>query len=120
VRRKQTQRQRRYNPRKEAQTMTVKDIAECINTQRTPGRATLEKEVVLRVAGKDYAIRRIDASTATIVLEGGEEVIHEDSLERDLPQSPGGQEGEGVEPAPPAVGQVIMAAETTPQENQES
>jgi hypothetical protein len=110
--------ERRYIT-KEVNTMTVKEIAECVRTQLEQGRVPFEKEVVLRVGGRDYAVRGVDTSTSAIVLEGGEAVVHEDSLQGDMAEGPGGPEGEGVEPAPPEVGQAIMASDTTPQENQE-
>jgi hypothetical protein len=99
--------------------MQAKELVAYLKTQFEQGLSPFEKEVVVRLAGRDYAIRNIDTSTSAIVLEGGEAIIHEDSLQGDMAEGPGGPEGEGIEPAPPEVGQAIMASDTTPQENQE-
>jgi hypothetical protein len=81
--------------------MKAKHLLEYLETQSERSEATLfEKEVVVRVGGREYAIRRVDASTSAIVLEGGEELIQEDTLpgRGDVPSGP---EGEGIEPPPP-------------------
>jgi hypothetical protein len=57
-------------------------------------------EVVLRAGGRDYAIRSMDASRSSVILEGGEEIIHEDARPG-IGEVPGGPEGEGVEPPAP-------------------
>jgi hypothetical protein len=81
--------------------MKAKHLLEYLETQSERSEATLfEKEVVVRVGGREYAIRRVDASTSTIVLEGGEELIQEDTLPG-RGDVPGGPEGEGIEPPPP-------------------
>jgi len=99
--------------------MKAKEILAQLKTELEEGHTPFEKEVMVRMAERDYAIRSIDTSTAAIVLEVGEEVILEDTRAGDTTEGPGGPEGEGVEPPPPAVGQAIMASDT-PQENQES
>jgi hypothetical protein len=100
--------------------MQTKEILACLKTEIEQGLSPFEKDVMVRIAGRDYAIRRIDTSTSAIVLEAGEEVLHEDSLQGDRAAGPGGPEGEGIEPSPPETGQSIMASDTPPQENPES
>jgi len=119
-RRKQKKQQRRYNPSKEAvNTMQAKEILAFLKTQLEEGHTPFEKNVVVRLGGRDYAMRSIDASTADIILEVGEPVLHDDSLPGERAAGPGGPEGEGVEPPPPKAGQSIMTSDTTPQENSE-
>jgi hypothetical protein len=98
--------------------MKAKDIVAHLNTQLGQSRSALEKEVVVRIGGQDYAIRGIDASTAAVILEGGAEVTHEDTLSGGSFEGPGGPEGEGVEPPPPEIGQAIMASDPATQEKQ--
>jgi hypothetical protein len=86
--------------------MKAKQLLEYVNTQLEQGHSPLEKEVVLRVAGRDYAIRSLDASTSAIILEGGEEVIHEDTLPG-IAEASGKPKGEGIEPPPPEKLQAI-------------
>jgi hypothetical protein len=99
--------------------MKAKAILAYLKTQLEGGDSPFEKEVLLRVAGRDYAIRSIDASTSAILLEGGEEVTYADTLAGGRAEGPGGPEGEGVEPAPPGRLRGIKASEAAPQENQE-
>jgi hypothetical protein len=80
--------------------MKAKHILEYLETQSENSATLFEKEVMVRVGGREYAIRRVDASRSAIVLEGGEEIIHEDTRPG-LGNVPGGPEGEGVEPPPP-------------------
>jgi hypothetical protein len=60
--------------------MKAKDIIAHLKTQLEQGLAPFEQEVVVRLAGRDYTVRSIDASTAALVLEGGAEVIQDDTL----------------------------------------
>jgi hypothetical protein len=88
--------------RKEPTGMSLDDLVAALHTHRphdpTPGRP----EVVLRIAGKDYTIRGIYASTAHVIIEGGEEMTPAALSPERLVAAPGGPEGEGGEPAPPA------------------
>ena len=96
--------------------MKAKEIVAHLKTQLEQGRSPFEKEVVVRLAGRDYAVRSIDASTAAVVLEGGDEILQDDMLPGTPARGPGDPEEEGGAPPPPAIGQSIMAAETVPQE----
>jgi hypothetical protein len=80
--------------------MKVKQILEYLKQQSQGGTSLFEKEMVVRIEGREYAIRSIDASTSDVVLWGGEEIIHEDTRPG-LGDVPGGPEGEGIEPPPP-------------------
>jgi hypothetical protein len=60
--------------------MQTKKLLQCLKTQIAQGIAPFEKEIVLRIAGRDYAVRSIDTSTAPMIFEAGEEIIHDDTL----------------------------------------
>ena len=60
--------------------MNARELFAQLKTQLDQGRSPLEQEVVVRLAGRDYTVRSIDVSTAALVLEGGAEVIHDDTL----------------------------------------
>ena len=60
--------------------MKATELFAQLQTQREQGRSPFEKEVVVRLAGRDYTVRSIDVCTAAFVLEGGEEITHEDTL----------------------------------------
>ena len=92
--------------------MSLDDLIAALNTHRPPSPTPGQPEVVLRIAGRDYTIRGIYASTAHVIIEGGEEVTPATSAPERLAAVPGGPEGEGVEPAPPADRQ--QAAQITP------
>ena len=77
--------------------MQAQDIVEHLKTQSG-------KNVVVRVAGKEHAIRGIYEVEAAVVIEAGEMTATE-AFPTDTPSGlgevPGGPEGEGVEPPPP-------------------
>ena len=60
--------------------MKAREIFAQLQTQLVQEHSPLEKEVVVRLAGRDYTVRSIDVSTAALVLQGGEEITHEDTL----------------------------------------
>ena len=97
--------------------MKVRHIVDHVKQQIDSGAALWEKEVVLRVGGRDYAIRSIDTSTSDIVLWGGEEIIHEDTRPG-VGGVPGGPVAEGVEPenALREAEQITPVAEVVPDE----
>ena len=78
--------------------MKVKQILAYLKQQSDRSASLFEQEVVLRVEGRDYAIRSIDSSTSAVVFWGGEELIHENTLPG-VGDVPGGSEEAGVEPA---------------------
>jgi hypothetical protein len=82
--------------------MSLDDLIAALNTHRPPSPTPGQPEVVLRIAGRDYSIRGIYASTAHVIIEGGEEVTPATAGPERLATVPEGPEGEGVEPAPPA------------------
>lgn len=88
--------------------MQIEQVVEQLASQLDLRPSLGGKAVVLRVAGKDYALRRIAGSASSIIIEGGEELTHDDSLSGPPSTVPGGPEGEGVEPAPPAEVQAEM------------
>ena len=82
--------------------MQLDDIIASLNTHR-PSRPTPgQPEVVLRIAGRAYTVRGMYASTAHVIIEGDEEVASAALSPEHLTAVPGGPEGEGVEPTPPA------------------
>jgi hypothetical protein len=97
--------------------MKVKQILEYLKQQADRSASLFEQEVVLRVEGRDYAIRSIDTSTSAVVLWGGEEIIHEDTRPG-VVDMPGGSEGAGVEPADTLreAEQITPVAEVVPDE----
>ena len=60
--------------------MKAREIFAQLQTQLVQEHSPLEKEVVVRLAGRDYTVRSIDVSTAALVLEGGAEVLQDDTL----------------------------------------
>jgi hypothetical protein len=100
--------------------MKVRQMLEYLKQQSEGSASLFEKEVMLRVEGREYAIRSIDTSTSDLVLWGGEEIIHEDTRPG-IGDMPGGLEGEGVEPEPPGEAlreaeQITPVAEVVPDE----
>ena len=97
--------------------MKVRQILEYLKQQSESSASLFEQEVVLRVEGRDYAIRSIDTSTSDLVLWGGEEIIHADTRPG-IGDAPGGSEGRGIEPEN-ALGeaeQITPVAEVVPDE----
>jgi hypothetical protein len=97
--------------------MKVRHIVDYVKQQSDSDASLFEKEVVLRVGGRDYAIRSIDTSTSDIVLWGGEEIIHEDTRPG-IGDVPGGPEGKGVAPEDvlQEVERITPVAEVVPDE----
>jgi hypothetical protein len=97
--------------------MKVRQILEYLKQQSESSASLFEQEVVLRIEGRDYAIRSMDTSTSDIVLWGGEEIIHEDTRPG-IGDAPGESEGKVVEPEN-ALGeaeQITPVAEVVPDE----
>ena len=46
--------------------MTTRELLAQLQTQLDQGRVPREQEVVVRLAGRDYTVRRLDASTAAL------------------------------------------------------
>jgi hypothetical protein len=61
--------------------MQAKQLFDYLETLFEQGSAAVEHEVLLRVAGRDYAIQRLEASTVGLVLEAREAVLHADALQ---------------------------------------
>lgn len=97
--------------------MKVKQMLAYLKQQSDRSASLFEQEVVLRVDGRDYAIRSIDSSTSAVVFWGGEEIIHEDT-QPGVVDVPGGSEGAGVEPADTLreAEQITPVAEVVPDE----
>jgi hypothetical protein len=88
--------------------MHIEQLGESLQTQRERCAAPVGTEVILRVAGRDYAIRGVYADTSSIIIEAGEEVTADGISQGRMSMPPGGPEGEGVEPAPPVEIQAKM------------
>ena len=80
--------------------MHIEQFEEYLKTQLELRPSSIAKEVLLRIAGRDYAVRGIYAGTSHIIIEGGEDVTSEATAQGHM-AAPAGPEGEGVEPAPP-------------------